>query len=168
MEQSQPRTNPQPPTPGDDEKRADNDSRTRRPSSSPTTPVQPPKPLTMRQRWDAYRPTKTVLLWSIVGAVALTMLIGFTWGGWMTTANAQKVALTSASNAVVERLAPICVAQFNLDPDKNQKLIALQESTSYDRAKYVTDQTWATMAGDEQPDRKVADACVKLLMQIEQ
>jgi len=151
----------------DAEKRPDNDSRARRQTTSATT-VQPPKPLTTRQRWDAYRPSKMVLLWSIVGAVALTMLIGFTWGGWMTTANAQKVAVTSASNAVIGRLAPICVAQFNLDPEKDQKLVALREANTYDRAKYVSDQSWATMSGDEQPDRKVADACVKLLMEIEQ
>ena len=125
MEQSQAATNPLPPTPGDDEKRPGNDSRARRNPGPTSTTVQPPTPLTTRQRWDAYRPSKMVLLWSIVGAVALTILIGFTWGGWMTTANAQKVAVTSASNAVIERLAPICVAQFNLDPDKNQKLIAM-------------------------------------------
>jgi hypothetical protein len=104
----------------------------------------------------------------MVGAVALTILVGFTWGGWMTSAGAQNMADASAKAAVVERLAPICVAQFNLDPDKDQKLLVLQEGTTYERTKYVTDQTWATLPGETKPTSQVAAACANLLMQIGQ
>ena len=169
MEQNHVDSNQQSSEQKDEEKRPDNDSRTRRQFSSYTTPVQPPKPAGARQRWAEFRPSKTMFFWSLAAAVALTMFVVFTWGGWMTSASAQKLAATSANNAVIERLAPICVAQFNLDPDKDQKLKTLQEEASTSaRTKYVTDQAWATMSGDEQPDRKVADACAKLLMQIGQ
>lgn len=151
-----------------EDKRPGNDSRKRGQFGASEPTSQPAKELTARQRWNAYRPSKNLVFWMLVAAVALTMLVGFTWGGWMTSGGATQLATTSASNAVVERLVPICVAQFNLDPDKEQKLLALQETSSYQRGKYVTDQTWATMAGDTQPDRKVADACAKVLMQIDQ
>jgi hypothetical protein len=149
-----------------DEKRADNDSRTRKLYSSSISAVQPPKPASARQRWNEYRPSKTLAFWSLLGVVALTMLVGFTWGGWMTSASAQRLADTSAKTAVIQRLAPICVAQFNLDPARDQKLIVLQEGTVYEATKYVTDQTWATLPGDTKPSSQVASECAKLLMQV--
>ena len=34
------------------------------------------------QRWEAYRPTKALLVWSCaVGAIGV-IVVGFTWGGW--------------------------------------------------------------------------------------
>ena len=118
-------------------------------------------------RWDAARPTKTIVFWSWIGSIVLTMIIGFAWGGWVTGGTAQKMAETMAGEAVVQRLAPICVMQFNQDPDKDQKLAELKEISSYQRSKYVTDQGWATMLGEEEADRKVADGCAKMLALIE-
>jgi hypothetical protein len=109
-----------------------------------------------------------MLIWSLLAAVALTMLVGFTWGGWMTTSGAQTLAEASAKGAVIERLAPMCVAQFNADPDREQKMLAFREGTSYDRTKYVTDQGWATLPGETKPTSQVASACADLLMQIGQ
>jgi hypothetical protein len=121
-----------------------------------------------RQWWDAARPTKTVVFWSWVASIILTMIIGFAWGGWITGGTAQKMAEVIAENAVVQRLTPICVVQFNQDPGKDQKLKELQEAQSYQRDDYVKDQGWATMPGEEEPDSKVADECAKLLMLISQ
>lgn len=154
--------------PLDEEKRPSNDSRARRQFVSGKTEVQPPKSATMGQRWSAFRPSKAMLIWSLLAAVALTMLVGFTWGGWMTSASAQNLADASARSAVVERLAPMCVAQFNADPDKEQKLLTFQEGSSYERTKYVTDQGWATLPGETKPTSQVASACANLLMQIGQ
>ena len=65
-------------------------------------------------------------------------------------------------------LCQFCVAQFNHDPGKDQKLEELRETSSYQRRSYVEDQGWATMPGEEEPDREVAGECVKLLMLIGQ
>jgi hypothetical protein len=78
------------------------------------------------------------------------------------------MAVQSGTDAVVQRLAPICVYQFNQDPAKDQKLIAFNEAKPYQRDDYVRDQGWATMPGEEEPDRKVSDACANLLTQISQ
>ena len=122
------------------------------------------KKVSLGQRWDEFQPTKTVLIWSMVAAVILTMIVGFTWGGWMTGGTAQE----TAEEAVVERLALICVDQFKQDPETAQKFIEFIETRSYQQDNYVTDQGWATMFGDEKPDRNVAVACARLIALIDQ
>jgi hypothetical protein len=121
-----------------------------------------------RQRWDKVRPTKWVLVWFCLGSVIGAVIVGFTWGGWVTGGSARDMAVQSGKDAVVQRLAPICVYQFNQDPEKDQKLTELKETSVYQRDDYVIEQGWATMPGEEKPDSKVADACAKLLMQIGQ
>jgi len=126
------------------------------------------KKVSFRQRWNEAQPTKAVLFWSVVAAVILTMIVGFSWGGWVTGGTAQKMAEVAATKAVVERLSLICVDQFSQDPDKEQKLIAFIDTKAYQRDDYVRDQGWATMFGDEKPDRNVAFACAKLIALIDQ
>ena len=126
------------------------------------------KKVSYRQRWDKARATKKGVFWVIIGSIVLTMIVGFNWGGWVTGGTAQNRGETMADDAVVQRLAPICVFQFNQDPDNAQKLMEFNEVKNYQRDDYVKDQGWATMPGEDQPDRKVADACAKLLVQINQ
>ena len=79
---------------------------------------------------------KPLLLGMAIGAIVLA-IIGFVWGGWVSGGTAQKMAEEMAEDAVVDRLAQICVAQFNLDPAKDQKLKELKETTSYQRGDYL-------------------------------
>jgi hypothetical protein len=95
---------------------------------------------------------------------AATSIVGFAWGGWVTGGTAQKMAETLADNAVVKRLAPICVVQFNRDPGKEKKLTELKGTDSWQRDGYVEKQGWAIMPGEEKTDRNVAEACAKLLL----
>ena len=122
------------------------------------------KKLSFGQRWDKARPTKTVVFWSMEVAIILTMIIGFNWGGWVTGGSAQKMGEVMAKNAVLQRLVPMCVNQFNQDSGKDQKLIELTETSVYKQGDYVEDQGWATMSGEAKPDSKVADECAKLLI----
>jgi len=122
------------------------------------------KKVSLGQKWDKARATKKVVFWFAVAAIILTMIVGFNWGGWVTGGTAQKMT----NDAVVQRLSSICVSQFNQDPQKDQKLSALKETSSYQRDDYVKEQGWATMPGEEESDRKVADACAKQLMEISQ
>ena len=118
----------------------------------------------LRQKWQNYQPTKAILVWACVASVVLTIIVGFAWGGWVTGGGSQKAAETMASDAIVQRLAPICADQFNQDSEKTQKLVELTDMSSRSRIQYVQDQGWSTIAGDDQPDRRVADACSKLLL----
>ena len=118
----------------------------------------------MGQRWRETQPTKTMTFWACIASVVLTMIVGFAWGGWVTGGTAQKMAETRADDAVTKRLAPICVVQFQRDPGKVQKLVALQGTDSWQRDGYVEKQGWATMPGEEKSDSKVAEACAQLLV----
>ena len=120
----------------------------------------------LRKRWKEARPSKTTVFWYLIATIILTMIVGFAWGGWVTGRTARTLAEDIAEDAVVERLAPICVHQFNQDPGKDAKLAELKEASSYQRRTFVQDQGWATMPGEEEPDRAVAEECVKLLMLI--
>ena len=126
------------------------------------------KKVSFREWWDEARPTKTIVFWSWVGSIVLTMIIGFAWGGWVTGGTAQKMAEVMAADAVSQRLVPICVDQFNQDPAKEQKLVELQGTKSYDRDDYVKTQGWATIPGEDEPDSKVAVECARLLVLINQ
>ena len=116
------------------------------------------------QRWSEAQPTKTVLFWSCVASMVLTMIVGFSWGGWVTGGTARSTAETMAHDAVVTRLAPICVDQSGRDPAKAVKLVALKEESSWQRGEYVGKQGWATMPGEQEPDSRVARACATLLI----
>jgi hypothetical protein len=94
------------------------------------------------------------------------MILGFTWGGWMTSKTAQAMSKKMSEEAVATRLAPMCVAQFLLDPAKAEKLEELKGMSNYSRGGYIMEQGWATMSGEENPDRQVAAECVKLLVLI--
>jgi hypothetical protein len=120
--------------------------------------------LSVGQRWSDARPTKTVTFWCCVGTAVLTMIVGFGWGGWVTGGTARQTAETMARDAVVQRLAPICVVQSGRDPAKAPKLVAMKDESSWQRGEYVGKQGWATMPGEQEPDRKVAEACAILLM----
>ena len=73
-----------------------------------------------------------------------------------------------AEDAVVGRLAPICVEQYNQDSEKDQKLKKLKETKSWERDDYVEKQGWATMPGEKEADSKVAGKCAELLAELGQ
>ena len=120
--------------------------------------------VSFRQRWSGARATKTVVFWFCVASVVVTMIVGFTWGGWVTGGTAREMAKVMAEDAVVRRLAPICAVRFEQDPRKDQKLKELKEVSAWQRGDYVTKQGWATLPGDKEPDSKVAAECAKLLV----
>lgn len=121
---------------------------------------------TIVQMWIQSQPSKKLLFWACVATMVATVTVGFSWGGWITGGKALYAAEALASEAVAKRLAPICVVRFKADPDRAQKLKELNEVSSYGKGEFVQKQGWATMPGEQGPDSKVADECVKLLAQI--
>lgn len=111
----------------------------------------------VRRRWDNAKLKKSIVFWIALGAVILAVFLGFSRGGWMTASSASNMAET----AVVERLTAICVAQFEANPQRAQNLEELKATSSYQRDDYVTDQGWATMPGETEPDREVATQCAR-------
>ncbi len=108
--------------------------------------------------WDK---TKFALL-SAAGGAAVLAVVGFNWGGWVTTGTAEAMAKEVAANAVAQRLGSICVAQINKDSQKTQKLKEMKGQDTWEIGRYIEKQSWAIMPGEEKPDSAVADACAKL------
>ncbi len=107
-------------------------------------------------------------LWGAIGGAIVLAIVGFAWGGWVLGGTAQNMAEELAQRAVVARLAPICVEQFNQDSEKDQKLKKLKEANPWERDDYVEKQGWATMPGEKDPDSKVAEKCAELLVELGQ
>ena len=121
----------------------------------------------IRQKWNKAKLTKSATFWIALGAIALTIYLGFSQAGWVTGGTALKMSERTSDDAVVTRLAQICVAQFDQDLENDQKLVDLKElTTSTQRTTYVKEQEWATMPGEATPNNRVATECAKQLMLI--
>ncbi len=121
-----------------------------------------------RHRWDRAKLKKSVVFWIAIGAVLVTLFLGFTQAGWTTAGTATNMAEASAQAAVIARLSPICVAQFNADAQRTVRLEELKAASSSQRSKIVKEQGWATMPGETDPDTRVATECTKQIMLIAQ
>jgi hypothetical protein len=105
-------------------------------------------------------------LWGAAGGAILLAIVGFTWGGWMTTSAANKLADQRADTAVVAILTPICVEKFQQNGDAIANLIALKKiSSSWEQGNYVEKGGWATRPGASSPDYVLARACAEKLVQ---
>ena len=94
-------------------------------------------------------------IWGAVAGAAVVAIIGFNWGGWVTGSDAGDMA----DAAVIDRLVPICVGQFEMDADKVAKLAELKKADSWNRGEFVAKQGWATMPGSKEADSGVARGC---------
>jgi hypothetical protein len=96
-----------------------------------------------------------------VGAVALA-IIGFGWGGWVTSGTAEAMAVERTQVEVVQALVPFCIAQAKADPQAALVNAELAEAASYKRAEILMKAGWATMPGAE-PNLSLAKACATTL-----
>src|SRR5689334_23437732 len=106
----------------------------------------------------------TRLLQGAAAGAAVTMFIGFNWGGWALGSTVDKVAKDRADSAVVVALAPICVDKFRQAANASENLSELNKiSYAWDRGTFVEKGGWATMPGSASPDSTVARACAEMI-----
>ncbi|HTY77678.1 MAG TPA: hypothetical protein VMI34_07665 [Candidatus Bathyarchaeia archaeon] len=104
-------------------------------------------------------------VWGVIIGSILTMIVGFSWGGWSTSTTSNQLAMTRADTAVTTALVPICVAQEKLDATKGKRLGELRAiSSSYEQTDFVIKAGWATFPGAADPNRNVAEACAAALL----
>jgi len=102
-------------------------------------------------------------VWGLICGAVIAMIIGFAWGGWTTAGTTQ----TMTKEAVLASQAAICVAQFVKQPKHEEKLKALEEVNSWQRAEAIEKGGWDKMPGQAKADSAVARACadgLELLM----
>jgi hypothetical protein len=120
------------------------------------------------QRWDDLQPSKTVLVWSCAGCVAVALVVGFTWGGWVTGGTAREMAGTAGDNSRYELASVICVEKFLDAPDAQAQLAALKAiDSSYAQRQFIEKGGWATMPSKDKAARQTADLCAKVLSNLE-
>ena len=115
---------------------------------------------TLSQRWDDYQPTKSTIVWACIGAVVAAIIVGFSWGGWVTGGSSRMAATRAGDVARGELASAICFERFNAAPDAAARLVEFKAITdSYKKRQFVEAGGWATMPGQTTPDRRGAEAC---------
>jgi len=104
-----------------------------------------------------------ILLGVAIGAAA-TVLAGFYTMGWTLESTAKEMAKKSASAAVVEALAPICVDKFLHAAEAAKNRVELMKVSSSDQGSFIEKGGWATLPGSGSANNSaVAQACAKML-----
>jgi hypothetical protein len=117
------------------------------------------------RRWENYRASKAVVFWACAGCIVATLIIGFTWGGWVTGGAAERMATQGATAARADLAATICVSRFETGPDAVVNLASLKASDSWTRSDFIEKGGWATLAGTEKPVSGAANLCAQRLME---
>lgn len=116
------------------------------------------------QRWENYRPSKSGLFWACALTAVLTMIVGFTWGGWVTGGSSQAAAAAAGNVARGQLASDICVERFRAEPDVVARQAQFNALTDkYKKRQFVEAGGWATMPGQEAPDRLGAEGCAVAL-----
>ena len=115
------------------------------------------------QRWETYRPTKALLVWSCAACIVATVVVGFTWGGWVAGGTARSMAAAAATSGRDEFVAVICVERFQNGRDAHGQLAALKELQSWDRGAFIEMGGWATMPDKTNPTNSAARLCADQL-----
>jgi NhaP-type Na+/H+ or K+/H+ antiporter len=103
------------------------------------------------------------LLQGAAAGCAITLVLGFGWGGWQLHSKAEKMAQEKANSAVVAVLAPICADNFQHAAGAKATLVELKATDSWKQDTFVEKGGWATFPGNAEPNRNVAEACAKML-----
>jgi predicted dienelactone hydrolase len=105
------------------------------------------------------------LVWGAVLGSVLTMIVGFSFGGWTTSSTAARLASQQADTAVTTALVPLCIAQSKADGATLKKMGELKAlASSYEQRDFVTKTGWATVPGSADPNADVAEACAAALL----
>jgi len=118
----------------------------------------------LSQRWGDYQPSKTLLIWTGIMAIIATIVVGFSWGGWVTGGTSRTTAITAGDVARGDLATAICVEKFNAAPDAAARLVELKAiSSASARRQFVEAGGWATMPGQTAPDRLGLPGCITAL-----
>lgn len=101
----------------------------------------------------------TPAVYGAVGGALALAIIGFTWGGWVTSGTAKQMVDTASTEAVVAVMTPYCVAQSKSAPNSMEVLAALKAASSYNRREIIEKAGWATPLGLSEPNRALAISC---------
>jgi hypothetical protein len=91
-------------------------------------------------------------LWGAIGGAAALAIIGFNWGGWQTTASANKMAKEQSDQKVIAALVPFCVDRFLKSADATQSAELLKFATNYERGSFLEKGGYTSLPGSTAPN----------------
>ena len=92
------------------------------------------------------------------------MIIGFSWGGWVTGGTSRTAAATAGDVARGELASAICVEQVQRGTGCDGATYRVQGHTdSYKKRQFVEAGGWATMPGQTTPDSRGVEGCATAL-----
>ncbi len=113
------------------------------------------------QGFRDYAPSKAALVWVAGGASVLTMVVGFTVGGWVTGGTAERMAQEARTGAQTELAAAICAANFRDTPTAWETQAELAGLSATRQRQFVLDQPWSQVPGAEAVRRAAAELCAR-------
>jgi hypothetical protein len=126
------------------------------------------KKWSLQQRWDGLQPSKAMLVWSCIGSVAVALIAGFTWGGWVTGGTARDMAQDAGDQSRYELASTICADRFMAATNAKAQLTALQAiDSSYQQRQFIDEGGWATMPGQDKGARQTSELCAAVLDKLE-
>ncbi len=124
-----------------------------------------------RTRWEELKEshvTKTTLVWSCVGSVVVALIVGFTFGGWVTGGTARQMEQTAGESGRFDLVSAICVERFMDQPDVREQLAELQGIRStFRQRQFIEEGNWAIMPGRDEASRQGADLCARVLANLD-
>lgn len=99
--------------------------------------------------------------WGAIGGAIAAMVIGFSWGGWVTSGTVGQMETASAEVAVVQAFTPLCVAKAEEQPEK---LAPLKEESRWKRDNFVVEAGWVDNVSEKYRG-EVARACAASLVE---
>jgi hypothetical protein len=98
---------------------------------------------------------------AFAGVIA-TLLIGFTWGGWVTGGTAAKMTSEAVEATQVTLYAPICVERYMAKATPEQRA-AFAKENGWNRDALIEKTGFATPPGSSALSDAVADQCAATL-----
>ena len=120
----------------------------------------------LRRRWEDYQASKTLVFSACAACIVATLIIGFTWGGWVRGSTAERMAEQAAAAARADLTAAICVSRFETGSDAVANLALLKAADSWKRSDFIEKGGWVTLAGIKQPIAGAANLCAQRLMEV--
>jgi len=100
-------------------------------------------------------------VWGVIGGAIAAMVIGFSWGGWVTGGTAGQMETASAKAAIIQAFVPLCVAKAEQQPEK---LVALKEESRWKHDDFVVEAGWVDNVS-EKYRVDVARSCAETLIE---
>ena len=101
-----------------------------------------------------------------IGGFIATVVIGFSWGGWVLGSKAEDNATQRVNAALVQVYAPVCVERFQHQANIEAKWAELAKIDTWRRDDYIKESGFATPPGSTSPIKAIADACSEALSKI--